>query len=522
MSSFGKGRAKRMQTGLPDSQAHFSRKSNDAQKRPTSRSAFGDASPTERRARINQVLDAPMSGLGSLAAVLRPLKPREIGRMANVFGLFAADHGGEARLEPKLVVAEGGNAQAKPSSNTVVPADPAARHPVTTPPARAPLSKNIALASELTEHVNRLDDVGVVRASSRRPPWLFLCLVVFPALITAIYLSVFAPYRYTSEATYVVRKGLSTAGLGLSVSGITASNESSEAILVYFKSRDAAEHLAKADDLKNKLMKPSGDVFSDFPGIFYSDNKEGLYDAMRDAVDVSIDSDTGISTLSVTAFSPQDAQQLATSLLSEAEKLINSMNKRATDDAIAFTKAVLATSEDRVRDVQKRMTDFRNSQQLLDPQAQSDTELGLITTLTSQATTIDTEIAQLSSSAPKNPRLASLREQRRALQKQIKAIRERLVGSDNSLAPKISAYESLDLERTLAIQALTSAYASMEEARQEAFSNRFYLQTITAPNLPDRPSGPRPVFWAFIVGLVGIALYKVVGVLMKDAMEHVV
>ncbi|MCE7029165.1 hypothetical protein [Jiella avicenniae] len=368
--------------------------------------------------------------------------------------------------------------------------------------------------------VRKLDEPVAKTGGGRKPPWLFLALVVLPTLTTGIYLGYFAADRYTSEASYVIRKGGSPLTAGAALPGLGRSDDSSEAIVVFFQSRDATDHLAEDVDLKAKLMHPSADFMSGYPGIFYDETKEGLYEAMRDAVEVGIDADTGISRLKVTAFTPQDAQELATALLKEAELLINRLNDRATNDSIAFAKNIVAEDEDRVRDIQRRMTDFRNSENILDPTTQSSSQLELMTTLTQQMTEIDTEIAQLKASAPKNPRLRSLREQRTALQDQIQEIRLGLAGADTSLASKMSSYERLTLERDLAIQALTHAYASFEEARQEAFANRLYLQTIAAPNLPDRPSFPQPLFWTALVAAIGFALYRIARTMLRETMEH--
>ncbi|WAP70863.1 hypothetical protein [Jiella pelagia] len=429
------------------------------------------------------------------------------------------------RLDPRLTderivgVAEQIPEVASPVARTK-PNDYAPPRPLAEPAQRSPVVESFRPSSESAGTVRRLDEAPTQTGGGRKPPWLFLALVVLPALVTGLYLAFVAADRYTSEASYVLVKGGSPLTGGAAVPGVGRSDESSSAIVVFFGSRDATEHLAKDVDLQAKLMHPSADPLSAYPGLFYDDTREGLYEAMRDAVEVTIDSSTGISTLEVTAFTPQDAQELAAALLKEAEALVNRLNERAVNDSISFARNIVAENENRVRDVQQRMTDFRNTENLLDPNAQSTAELELMTQLTQQATSIDTELAQLRASAPKNPRLASLAEQRNALNDQIEQIRVGLAGNDDSLAPKISAYERLALERDLAVQALTHAYASLEEARQEAFANRLYLQTIAAPNLPDRPSYPEPVFWTLLVLAIGFAVYRIARIAIREAMEH--
>ncbi|MCQ0990288.1 hypothetical protein [Jiella marina] len=371
--------------------------------------------------------------------------------------------------------------------------------------------------------MRRLDapDASADVSASRRPPWLFLLLVVLPILAAAVYLFIFAADRYTSEASYVVRKGgdaiLSSA---FAVPGMSRSDESSEVIKVYFQSRDAAEHLAQDVDLEAMLSRAPSDFLTVYPGIFYDESREGLFAAMQDTVSIDINDSTGISTLSVTAYTPEDARAIATSLLDEAEQLVNRMNDRATSDTIQFAQSVVAEDEARVRDIQTRMTDFRNDESILDPNAQSTSQIELMTNLSQQLTEVDTEIAQLKASAPKNPRLNSLNEQRDALARQVEKVRNELAGSTDSLAPKLSAYENLSLERELAIQALTTSYRSLETARQEAFAERLYLQTISSPNLPDRASHPRVGLVLLITAAFAVAAHQIAKKLLANTMEH--
>ena len=402
---------------------------------------------------------------------------------------------------------------------TFAPASPVGHPAFADPAVRSPVEDRSELVPESAGEVRRLDRGAADAGKGRKPPWLFLAMVGLPVLVTGIYLFGFAADRYTSEASYIISKG-GAALIGGAIPGLGRSDESSEAIAVFFKSRDAAEHLAQDADLKAKLMHPSADFLSGYPGAFYDETNEGLFEAMRNAVEMEIDSSTGISTLKVTSFTPNDSKELAEALLKEAEALINRMNERATADAISFATTVLAESEDRARDIQKRMTSFRNTESLLDPSVQSAAQIELMTTLSQQVMEVDTEIAQLRASAAKNPRLNSLAEQRNALNNQVEQIRLSLAGSDSSLAPKLSAYEDLTLERDLAIQALTHAYLSLEEARQEAFANRLYLQTISVPNLPDRPSFPQPFFWMAVVAALSYALYRTMRTTITEAMEH--
>jgi len=72
----------------------------------------------------------------------------------------------------------------------------------------------------------------------------------------------------------------------------------------------------------------------------------------------------------------------------------------------------------------------------------------------------------------------------------------------------------------LAIQALTTSYRSLEQARQEAFAERLYLQTISEPNLPDRASHPRVGMILLITLAFGIAAHQIARKLLGNTMDH--
>jgi hypothetical protein len=87
-------------------------------------------------------------------------------------------------------------------------------------------------------------------------------------------------------------------------------------------------------------MAPAAhDPLWQFPNLFTSDSHEGLFSHYERLVSADFDSTTGVSTLKVQAFSPEDARRLTKALLDDAEALVNRLNERARRDAISIAEA---------------------------------------------------------------------------------------------------------------------------------------------------------------------------------------
>ena len=171
----------------------------------------------------------------------------------------------------------------------------------------------------------------------------FLLLVVIPACVAAGYLWLLAADRFESEARFVLRMpGRSlianqVANL-LQTSGVTRANDDGYIVREFLESRDAVSWLQKNAGLRQALSGAGLDPLWRFPNVFTSNTEEGLYDHTQRLISASFDTTTGVSTLKIQAFSPADAQKMATSLLDGAEALINRLNERARQDAIGLPR----------------------------------------------------------------------------------------------------------------------------------------------------------------------------------------
>ena len=130
------------------------------------------------------------------------------------------------------------------------------------------------------------------------------------------------------------------------------------------------------------------------------------------------------------------------------------------------------------------------------------------------------QISQLVTSTPQSPLIPDLRRRAAALQGQINDARSKITGSDTSLVPKITAFDTLELQRVFAEKQLASAITSLEAARLEAERQQLYLETIVQPNLSDYATYPKRLASIAVVFASIMGLYIMAVLIISGAREH--
>jgi len=192
----------------------------------------------------------------------------------------------------------------------------------------------------------------------------FWAIVGLPTLLAGVYFFGIASDQYLSEVKFVVRGPAKTSSNLLSAmfsgAAISATSEDTQAVHEYLLSRDAVRRLEREDDLRTLFARPEGDPISRFPGLMYWRlDFESLYAAYSRFVSVEVDSASGVSTLRVKAYRPEDAQRIAQALLTFSEQLVNTLNERARHDTLAAFQGEVDIIERRIADIQTQLTAYR-------------------------------------------------------------------------------------------------------------------------------------------------------------------
>jgi len=382
---------------------------------------------------------------------------------------------------------------------------------------------------EAPRETSRSDEMAPEASPRRRrriAGWRsLLLLVVLPVCLAAGYFWILAADRYESETSFVLRTPGRSLPVGIPSNfmppgGIARAAEDGFIVRDYLESRDAMEWLEKHADLRAAYEKARWDPVWRFPNPFESNSAESLFKHYQRMVTSKFDSGTGVNLLKVEAFTPQDAQRLAASLLDAAEALVNRLNRRSREDTVALASAEVDRMRERTLAAQAALTAFRERERLIDPGQSTLAVLQTIARLALDAAQSNVQINELMSYSANSPQIAQLRNKQAALEAQIVLERQRLAGDAQAIAPRIAEYERLMLEREFAEKALMAAMTAEETARVEALRQHIYLERVAAPGRPDYPAYPWRVIWCLLVLAAACMTWRIWRIVANDAMQH--
>jgi hypothetical protein len=166
----------------------------------------------------------------------------------------------------------------------------------------------------------RFSGVLHARLESAARGWrVFLALL--PTILAILYFCLIASDRYVSEAKFVVRtaakpQGLAGLGTFLQMTGLARSPDDVFSVQDFMTSRDAIQQLEKKLPVTSMYGRREGDFLARYPSIFYGSTLEQFHKSFQWLLTVSFSSATGITTLRVQAFRPDDARAVAVGVAS--------------------------------------------------------------------------------------------------------------------------------------------------------------------------------------------------------------
>ena len=353
---------------------------------------------------------------------------------------------------------------------------------------------------------------------------LFVLTVALPTALAVVYFGFIASDVYTSESSFVVRSpekpSASTLGVLLKGAGFSSARDESYTVQNYILSRDALGVLTAELSLDKAYANPQVDFFNRFASLDGDNSFEALHRYYQKKVTVLTDSASSISTLSVKAFTAQDALRANQVLLDRSEALVNRLNERGRQDLIRFAKAEVDQAADKAKAAALALSSYRNSQGVVDPERQATAQLQQVAKIQDELIATTTQLAQLKAFTPQNPQIESLENRAQTLRTEIANETGKVTGNAKSLSNKAADYQRLALEADLASKQLASAMASLESARNEAQRQQVYLERIAQPSLPDVAQEPRRMRSIFSTLLLGLMAWGILSMLVAGVREH--
>lgn len=354
----------------------------------------------------------------------------------------------------------------------------------------------------------------------------FSLAVILPTLMFAVYYGLIASDIYVSESRFVIKapnqkqSQSTTLASIIQTTGISAGQEQTNEVLEYIRSRNALSDLSSTINLRKRFMSPDADVLSRYPAPLALDRVENLFKYYRSMVEARIDHDTGTAILTAKGFTPEDAYVINARLLDLSERLVNRLNDRSQNRAIAEAKRRVAQSESRLRNARLALRQYRNQEALLDPAKQATGVLDVSNRLIAEQAALKAQLQAIARAAPNNPSIPGLRGRIDAIGTQIATQNGRAVGTEGGIASKLSGYENLAVEQEFATQTVTAANASLEQARNEAQRQQFYLERVVEPNRPDFSLQPKRLQAVMVVFATCLCLYLIGWMLIVGILEH--
>lgn len=381
------------------------------------------------------------------------------------------------------------------------------------------------LMSGLAEPELQKGFAQTLRSRSKRLGLLFILTVVVPSALAILYFGILASDVYVSESRFVVRSPDKPAATGLGIllksAGFTNAGDEIFAAQDYILSRDALAALNRDTLVVRAYSNNSISIFDRFNPFGTSSGFEDLYSYYEKKVRIERDSTSSIVTLTVQAYTPQDAKRINERLLEMAERTVNRLNLRGRQDLIHFAQAEVDVAAQRARAAALTLSAYRNRQGVVDPEKQAAVQIQMIAKLQDELIASRTELAQLKAIVPNNPQISSLQARIAGLADQIGGETGKVAGGVKSLAVTAAQYQRLALESQFADKQLASAMASLEEARNEALRKQAYVERIVQPNEPDEPLRPRRLRSIISTIFLGFIAWGILRLLIAGIREHV-
>lgn len=381
-------------------------------------------------------------------------------------------------------------------------------------------------------------DLVAFPATRRRLPWVlisFLACVVVPAAIAQIYVVFIASDQYVAEARAVVRSAeqesavqsaMASSGSGGAsgaTSAISLSTVGPNAYVVthYIRSRAVVDDLGKVVDLRAIFRRPEADFWARLEN---NATVEELVDYWKKMVTTYVDGPSGIVTIKVRAFRPDDARALAAEILKLSEKLVNDMSDRARRDAMQFAEGEVRRAEARVRTALVDMRRYRDDEGLIDPVKTADEISKLLLQLLGEKIKLESDLFVASRSLARNaPSIQNMTARLEITDVQIAKLKDQLAGDTpevRTVATKLSRFEELEVQRQFAEKLYTMAQEGLERARMTAERQAVYLTVFVPPSLPEYAEFPRRVAMSILIPVALLVVWSIVALMWASVEDH--
>ena len=363
----------------------------------------------------------------------------------------------------------------------------------------------------------------------------FVAAVVLPSLAATVYLLAFASDQYAAEARFAVRaaqfdsarsssdgaKTAFTASGGGSIPSLAG--QDAYVVASYIRSAAVFADLPANLDPRVIYSRPEADFWA---RLSPHASLERLTDYWRSMVTTYVDGPSGVVTVSVRAFRPNDARDLAAAVVEASEKLVNAMSERARRDAMRDAEAEVGRTEAMVSAALKEERAYRDRVGWTDPSAQATAASTLLMQATAERIRLQNDyFVDSRAMSPGAPTLATLKSRLDALDGQIDKLRGQLTSAADdkgTVAASIAEFESLEIRRIFAEKLYTLAQEALERARQRAGRQMVYISVFAPALTPEEPQYPERGSLSAIIFVSLLAVWGIGAMTAATVADHMI
>ncbi len=362
------------------------------------------------------------------------------------------------------------------------------------------------------------------RTLSRLIPLLPL---IVPTLLAVLYYGLAASDRYVTTASFVIRGAdaprIDVLGALTGIGMPAAAAEDGYILQDYLQSQDFMAALREKLPLDKMFSRPGIDAVA---RMKKNPTLEDMQAYWRKRMTLAVDKTTGLITLKVNAFSPEESLALAQALVAAGEERLNALSARSRQDTLAMARDELAAAVANLNAARAKISAFRQQHKMLDPaheaQAQESITQKLETELVQRAAEKASLTTYMQQGAP----------QVVALQKRIDALRamierekardiERLAAAgDGDAQALIDAYSQLEIDREVAEKTYLAAVELIETARLESLRQRRYIEVYAAPQRAEKSMEPERLRNICVAFLFSLVLWGIGHLISATVREH--
>lgn len=364
-----------------------------------------------------------------------------------------------------------------------------------------------------------------VAKAGGRTPWMllsFLLMVIAPFLAALVYFAFIASDQYTAEARFAVRSMAddgSEEKLDTGIMNMKSTPQDAYVVASFIHSSEMLKRLDGKIDYRAIFQHPEADFLARFDP---SDSAEVFLKYWVKHVSVYIDGPSGIVTLKVQTFTPEDSVNLAKAILDESEKLVNELTVRAREDMMSSFRKEVERTDQIYQEALGKLKKFQQDSGLLSPTEQARQKGLLLTGLLASKLELESQLSVIrEAKKTDSPRYRQLVLAQKSLAQQIDDIGGQLTGNtDASLAKVITDFSAVETDRLVAEKLYEGARRNYDQALAATMRKALYLTIFVHPALPEDALYPRRLLSPIFIFLGFLVAWSTLTLVWASVEDH--